>query len=186
VSRETHSSAVGRASRHVLLHFSPFPGKWHDSCIITYESENGAGAKIRRGPIHRNTGSGSRSSSRCADNTASHNTAASGTITGLLQGLDSIVGYAIKANNNLLLMQHLQQLGSGAVLVSGNELKLAVAAGFDTTRCSKSRLFQLQYKHTCNFEFCHHGSWHAGLFSMATVSSLGSLSSLWSMASWSM
>lgn len=51
-----------------------------------------------------------------------------------LQGLDSIVGYAIKANNNLLLMQHLQQLGSGAVLVSGNELKLAVAAGFDTTR----------------------------------------------------
>lgn len=51
-----------------------------------------------------------------------------------LQGLKSIVGYAIKANNNLLLMQHLQQLGSGAVLVSGNELKLAVAAGFDTTR----------------------------------------------------
>ena len=51
-----------------------------------------------------------------------------------LQGLDSIVGYAIKANNNLLLLQHLQQLGSGAVLVSGNELKLAVAAGFDTTR----------------------------------------------------
>lgn len=51
-----------------------------------------------------------------------------------LQGLESIVGYAIKANNNLLLMQHLQQLGSGAVLVSGNELKLAVAAGFDTTR----------------------------------------------------
>ena len=51
-----------------------------------------------------------------------------------LQGLDSIVGYAIKANNNLPLMQHLQQLGSGAVLVSGNELKLAVAAGFDTTR----------------------------------------------------
>ncbi len=75
-----------------------------------------------------------------------------------LQGLDSIVGYAIKANNNLLLMQHLQQLGSGAVLVSGNELKLAVAAGFDTTRCSKSRLFQLQYKHTCNSEFCHHVS----------------------------
>ena len=52
-----------------------------------------------------------------------------------LQGLNSIVGYAIKANNNLLLMQHLQKLGSGAVLVSGNELKLAVAAGFDTTRC---------------------------------------------------
>ena len=52
-----------------------------------------------------------------------------------LQGLDSVVGYAIKANNNLLIMKHLQQLGSGAVLVSGNELKLAVAAGFDTNRC---------------------------------------------------
>ena len=52
-----------------------------------------------------------------------------------LQGLKSIVGYAIKANNNLLIMKHLQQLGSGAVLVSGNELKLAVAAGFDTNRC---------------------------------------------------
>ncbi len=75
-----------------------------------------------------------------------------------LQGLDSIVGYAIKANNNLLLMQHLQQLGSGAVLVSGNELKLAVAAGFDTTRCSKSQLFQLQFKHTHNSEVCHHVS----------------------------
>ena len=51
-----------------------------------------------------------------------------------LEGLDSIVGYAIKANNNLLIVKHLQQLGSGAVLVSGNELRLAVAAGFDTTR----------------------------------------------------
>ncbi len=65
-----------------------------------------------------------------------------------LQGLDSIVGYAIKANNNLLVMQHLQQLGSGAVLVSGNELKLAVAAGFDTTRCSKWQLSQSKCKHT--------------------------------------
>ena len=51
-----------------------------------------------------------------------------------LEGLDSIVGYAVKANNNLLLMKHLQQLGSGAVLVSGNELKLAMAAGFATKR----------------------------------------------------
>eukprot|EP00891_Asterochloris_glomerata_P008055 jgi/Astpho2/8055/fgenesh1_pm.00120_%23_4_t len=51
-----------------------------------------------------------------------------------LKGLDSIIGYAIKANNNLIIMKHLQHLGSGAVLVSGNELKCAVAAGFDTTR----------------------------------------------------
>ena len=51
-----------------------------------------------------------------------------------LHGLDSIVGYAVKANNNLRILQHLQQLGSGAVLVSGNELLLAKQAGFDPTR----------------------------------------------------
>ena len=53
-----------------------------------------------------------------------------------LKGLDSIIGYAVKANNNLKVMQHLQQLGSGAVLVSGNELRLAKKAGFDPTRCN--------------------------------------------------
>ncbi|KIY98180.1 diaminopimelate decarboxylase [Monoraphidium neglectum] len=52
-----------------------------------------------------------------------------------LAGLDSIIGYAIKANNNLKIVQLLQSLGSGAVLVSGNELKLAIAAGFDASRC---------------------------------------------------
>jgi diaminopimelate decarboxylase len=46
-----------------------------------------------------------------------------------LQGLDYIIGYAVKANNNYKIMQHLQQLGSGAVLVSGNELKMAIKAG---------------------------------------------------------
>jgi diaminopimelate decarboxylase len=46
-----------------------------------------------------------------------------------LDGLDSIIGYAVKANNNYKIMQHLQQLGSGAVLVSGNELKMAIKAG---------------------------------------------------------
>ena len=51
-----------------------------------------------------------------------------------LRGLDSIIGYAVKANNNLHILQHLQQLGSGAVLVSGNELQLAKHAGFDPTR----------------------------------------------------
>jgi diaminopimelate decarboxylase len=48
--------------------------------------------------------------------------------------LEHIIGYAVKANNNLPIMQHLQSLGSGAVLVSGNELKLAMQAGFDTTK----------------------------------------------------
>lgn len=52
-----------------------------------------------------------------------------------MEDLPYIVGYAVKANNNLPIMKHLQSLGSGAVLVSGNELKLAQAAGFDTTKC---------------------------------------------------
>ncbi|KAJ7562344.1 hypothetical protein O6H91_03G092600 [Diphasiastrum complanatum] len=52
-----------------------------------------------------------------------------------LQGVDSFVGYAIKANNNLKILEHLRSLGSGAVLVSGNELKLALVAGFDPARC---------------------------------------------------
>jgi diaminopimelate decarboxylase len=53
-----------------------------------------------------------------------------------LEGLPggSIIGYAVKANNNLKIMQHLQGLGSGAVLVSGNELRLATRAGFDPRR----------------------------------------------------
>lgn len=51
-----------------------------------------------------------------------------------LQGLDSIIGYAIKANNNLRIVELLRSLGSGAVLVSGNELRLAVMAGMDMTR----------------------------------------------------
>jgi diaminopimelate decarboxylase len=51
-----------------------------------------------------------------------------------LKGLDSIIGYAVKANNNLNIMKCLRELGSGAVLVSGNELRLALAAGFDPAR----------------------------------------------------
>ena len=45
-------------------------------------------------------------------------------------------GYGLK-NCHLLaapLMQLLRELGSGAVLVSGNELRLALKAGFDPTR----------------------------------------------------
>eukprot|EP00898_Chlorokybus_atmophyticus_P002250 jgi/Chlat1/3025/Chrsp201S03274 len=51
-----------------------------------------------------------------------------------LKGMDAIIGYAVKANNNLPLLRHLRKLGSSAVLVSGNELRLALAAGFDTSR----------------------------------------------------
>ena len=48
-----------------------------------------------------------------------------------LEGIESIIGYAIKANNNLAILRHLRKLSSGAVLVSGNELQIALAAGFD-------------------------------------------------------
>ncbi|KAF5943160.1 hypothetical protein HYC85_020802, partial [Camellia sinensis] len=51
------------------------------------------------------------------------------------EGLDPIIGYVIKANNNLKIMEHLRKLGCRAVLVSGNELRLALHAGFDPTRC---------------------------------------------------
>ena len=51
-----------------------------------------------------------------------------------LEGLDSIIGYAIKANNNLKILEHIRSLGCGGVLVSGNELKLALHAGFDPSK----------------------------------------------------
>lgn len=51
-----------------------------------------------------------------------------------LNNIDAIIGYAVKANNNLTLLKKLNELGSGAVLVSGNELKLSLAAGFDLKR----------------------------------------------------
>lgn len=52
-----------------------------------------------------------------------------------LAGLNSIIGYAVKANNNLKVLEHLRELGCGAVLVSANELRLALHAGFDPIRC---------------------------------------------------
>jgi len=51
-----------------------------------------------------------------------------------LEGIPSIIGYAVKANNNLTLLKYLRTLGSGAVLVSGNELRMSLAAGFDLKR----------------------------------------------------
>ncbi len=51
-----------------------------------------------------------------------------------LDGINGFIGYAVKANNNLSLLKHLSTLGSGAVLVSGNELLLSLAAGFDLKR----------------------------------------------------
>lgn len=37
-------------------------------------------------------------------------------------------------------LQCLRELGSGAVLVSGNELRLAMMAGFDPTRCAPNAM----------------------------------------------
>ena len=51
-----------------------------------------------------------------------------------LDGLSSIIGYAIKANNNSKILEYLRQLGCGAGLVSGNELRLALRAEFDPTK----------------------------------------------------
>jgi len=48
-----------------------------------------------------------------------------------LEGISSLVSYAIKANNNFTILKYLQKLGSGATLVSGNELRLASAVGFN-------------------------------------------------------
>eukprot|EP00958_Prasinococcus_capsulatus_P009602 scaffold931_cov383-Prasinococcus_capsulatus_cf.AAC.5 len=52
-----------------------------------------------------------------------------------LEGIDSIIGYAVKANFNKHILEHLRGLGSGAVVVSGNELALAVKLGFEAERC---------------------------------------------------
>lgn len=48
-----------------------------------------------------------------------------------LDGIPGIISYALKANSNLTIARHLREAGAGATLVSGNELKIAMAAGFD-------------------------------------------------------
>lgn len=51
-----------------------------------------------------------------------------------LEGIPSIISYALKANSNLTIARHLRVAGTGATLVSGNELKIAMAAGFDSKK----------------------------------------------------
>jgi diaminopimelate decarboxylase len=48
-----------------------------------------------------------------------------------LSDIPSIVSFAVKANGNLHILKSFCQLGSWATLVSGGELRLAIAAGFD-------------------------------------------------------
>ena len=50
--------------------------------------------------------------------------------TEALSSLPARVSYAVKANGNLTLLKILRDLGCGATLVSGNELRLALLAGF--------------------------------------------------------
>jgi diaminopimelate decarboxylase len=40
----------------------------------------------------------------------------------------------VKANHNLHVLRYLASLGCGAVLVSGNELKTAIKAGFSSEK----------------------------------------------------
>ncbi len=47
-----------------------------------------------------------------------------------LEGMAARVFYAVKANGNLTLLRLLRELGSGATLVSGNELRMALLVGF--------------------------------------------------------
>ncbi len=48
-----------------------------------------------------------------------------------LDGLPALISYAVKANGNLHILELIRQMGSWATLVSGNELRLALAAGFE-------------------------------------------------------
>ena len=48
-----------------------------------------------------------------------------------LKKFAGVVSYAVKANGNIHILKRLRQLGSWATLVSGNELLLALAAGFE-------------------------------------------------------
>jgi diaminopimelate decarboxylase len=46
----------------------------------------------------------------------------------------AFIGYAVKANHNFNILKHLASKGSGAVVVSGNELLMALQAGFDASK----------------------------------------------------
>jgi len=47
-----------------------------------------------------------------------------------LDGLPAVISYAVKANGNVTLLKIIREMGSWATLVSGNEIRLAAAAGF--------------------------------------------------------
>ena len=51
-----------------------------------------------------------------------------------VEGLDAVIGYAIKANSNPALLRLLASYGAGAVVVSDHELRLALESGFLASR----------------------------------------------------
>ncbi len=51
-----------------------------------------------------------------------------------VEGLDAVIGYAIKANSNPALLRLLASHGAGAVVVSDHELRLALESGFLASR----------------------------------------------------
>lgn len=51
-----------------------------------------------------------------------------------VQGLDAMVGYAIKANSNPAILRRLASYGAGAVVVSDHEIRLALQSGFSPSR----------------------------------------------------
>jgi len=46
------------------------------------------------------------------------------------KGIDALIGYSIKANNNATILRMFAEMGAGAVTVSGNEVRLALECGF--------------------------------------------------------
>lgn len=51
-----------------------------------------------------------------------------------VRGIDAVVGYAIKANSNPAILRLLAGFGSGAVVVSDHEVRLALESGFSPDR----------------------------------------------------
>src|SRR3978361_687193 len=54
----------------------------------------------------------------------------------------SLVCYSLKANSNQSVLKTLAKLGAGADVVSGGELKRALAAGFARDKSFSSRIFK--------------------------------------------
>ena len=50
------------------------------------------------------------------------------------EGMDTLVCYSVKANSNIAVVRTLARLGAGADVVSGGELRRAIAAGIPANK----------------------------------------------------